>query len=47
MLTARQETILKFIVHEYTMTVGPIASETIARSPHLGVSPATIRKEVA
>ena len=47
MLTARQETILKLIVHEYTMTVGPIASETIARSHHLGVSPATIRKEVA
>ena len=47
MLTARQEAILNLIVHEYTVTVAPIASETIARSPDLGVSPATIRKEVA
>ena len=47
MLTPRQETILNLIVDHYTQTASPIGSETIARSHDLGVSPATIRKEVA
>ncbi len=47
MLTQRQETILNLIVDQYTQTAAPIGSETIARSCGLGVSSATIRKEVA
>ena len=46
MLTTRQETILALIVDDYVRTAVPIASETIARNHNLGVSPATIRKEV-
>ena len=47
MLTTRQETILKLIVDDHIRTAEPIASDTIARTPDLRVSPATIRKEVA
>ena len=47
MLTQRQETILNLIVDHYTRMAAPIGSETIARLCGLGVSSATIRKEVA
>ncbi len=47
MLTPRQETVLKLIVDEYVNAATPIASETIARHRDLGVSPATVRNEVA
>ena len=47
MITQRQETILNLIVDHYTRTATPIGSETIAGAHDLGVSPATIRKEVA
>ena len=47
MLTQRQETILNLIVDHYTKTASPIGSGTISNSQKLGISPATIRKEVA
>ena len=46
MLTTRQETILKLMVDEYVTTATPVASESVARSPELAVSPATVRKEM-
>ena len=47
MITARQENILKLIVGDYTRTAMPVSSDSIARTHGLGVSPATIRNEVA
>ena len=47
MVTPRQETILKLIVSDYIATAAPIASDGIARNHDLGVSPATIRNDVA
>ncbi len=46
-LTARREAVLKIIVSEYIDTAVPVASETIFRSYKLGVSPATIRNDMA
>lgn len=43
----RRETILKLIVDDYVSDATPVASETLARRHRLGVSPATIRNEVA
>ena len=47
MLSERRERILALIINEYVMTAGPVASESIARKCGLGVSPATIRNEMA
>ena len=47
MLTTRQESILKLIVEGHVRTAAPIGSATIAKAHDLGVSPATIRKDVA
>ena len=47
MLTTRQESILRLIVDDYVKTAAPIASDVIARNHDLGVSPATIRNDVA
>ena len=47
MLTPRQETVLKLIVDDYITAAAPIASETIARNHNLGISPATVRNDVA
>lgn len=47
MLTGRKKTILNLIVEDYIDEATPIASEAIARKHRLGVSPATIRNEVA
>ena len=47
MLSTRQESILKIIVREYVSTATPVGSESIARRHRLGVSPATIRNEMA
>ncbi|MBI4307277.1 MAG: heat-inducible transcription repressor HrcA [Chloroflexi bacterium] len=47
MLTARQESLLKIIVGEYIQTATPVASQSLARKHRLGVSPATIRNEMA
>lgn len=43
----RRESILGLIVGEYILTASPVASETIARKHGLGVSPATVRNEMA
>jgi len=46
-LTERREAVLRIIVSEYIDTAVPVASETIFRSYKLGVSPATIRNDMA
>ena len=46
MLTQRQETVLKLIVDGYTRTATPIGSETVAQARDLGVSSATVRKDL-
>lgn len=46
-LTDRQVFILKAIVEEYTSTADPVGSETLDKKFNLGVSPATIRNEMA
>jgi heat-inducible transcriptional repressor len=46
-LTARRKAILKIIVSEYIDTAVPVASEAIFRNHKLGVSPATIRNDMA
>jgi len=46
-LAKRREAILKIIVSEYIATAVPVASETIFRNYNLGVSPATIRNDMA
>lgn len=43
----RKRVILKAIVQEYILTAEPIGSRTLARRFDLGVSPATIRNEMA
>ncbi len=47
MLTKREEEILRIVVNEHIPTAMPVGSETIARKYSLGVSPATIRNEMA
>ena len=47
MLTARRKEILNLIVADYVKSATPVASEAIVRNHDLGVSPATIRNEVA
>lgn len=47
MLTERRAQILGLIVSDYVETAVPVASQTIARKHKLGVSPATIRNEMA
>ena len=46
-LTDRQIQILRAVVEEYTQTAEPVGSETLDRKYNLGVSPATIRNEMA
>ncbi len=46
-LTDRQIQILKAVVEEYTQTAEAVGSETLDRKYGLGVSPATIRNEMA
>lgn len=47
MLTSRREAVLKIIVQEYIDRGMPVASETISHNYRLGVSPATIRNDMA
>ena len=47
MLTSRQESVLKIIVGEYVQTATPVASQNVVRRHGLGVSPATVRNEMA
>ena len=46
-LTPRQTQILKHLVEEYIATAEPVGSEVLDRKYALGVSPATIRNEMA
>src|SRR4030042_1494117 len=46
-LTQRREAVLKIIVSEYITTAVPVASDAIFRNYPLGVSPATIRNDMA
>lgn len=46
-LTARQTQILKSLIDEYIETAEPVGSEAIEKKYNLGVSPATIRNEMA
>jgi heat-inducible transcriptional repressor len=47
MLTTRSGKILNSIVREYITKVTPVPSQAIASDPDLGVSPATVRNEMA
>lgn len=47
MLDERKQRILRAIVDDYISTAEPIGSRTIARRYSLGISPATIRNEMA
>lgn len=46
-LTPRQVDILKLIVREYIDNADPVGSETLEKKHDIGVSPATIRNEMA
>ena len=46
-LTARQTSLLKTIINEYISTAEPVGSEALDKKYNLGVSPATIRNEMA
>lgn len=46
-LTERQETILALVIHEYIDTAEPVASKTLVGRYSLGISPATVRNEMA
>jgi len=45
-LTARQTTILKSLIEEYIETAEPVGSANLDKKYNLGISPATIRKEM-
>ncbi|MCR4398192.1 MAG: heat-inducible transcriptional repressor HrcA [Firmicutes bacterium] len=47
MLDDRKVRVLRAIVEDYVLTAEPVGSRTIARKYNLGVSPATIRNEMA
>ena len=46
-LTSRQISLLKTIIEEYMETAEPVGSQKIEKKYGLGVSPATIRNEMA
>ncbi|MHB9144125.1 MAG: heat-inducible transcriptional repressor HrcA [Symbiobacteriia bacterium] len=46
-MDARKERILQAIIDDYVATAEPVGSRTLARKYRLGVSPATIRNEMA
>lgn len=46
-LSPRQQALLKAVVEEYIETAEPVGSENIEKKYKLGVSPATIRNEMA
>jgi len=46
-ITERQTQILKTLIEEYIETAEPVGSETLDKKYSLGVSPATIRNEMA
>ena len=47
MLDERKMLVLQAIINDYIQTAEPVGSRTIARKYDLGVSPATIRNEMA
>lgn len=47
MLSERKEQILRLIVSEYISVASPVGSEAIAKRHGLGLSPATVRNEIA
>ena len=47
MLSYRTSTILNLLIDEYVQTAAPVASDGIARSPGLRVSPATVRSAMS
>lgn len=47
MISDRQTKIIKAIVEEYTQTAEPVGSEGLEKKYELGISPATIRNEMA
>jgi heat-inducible transcriptional repressor len=46
-LDDRKKHILKILINDYIKTAEPIGSRTIAKKPGIGISPATIRNEMA
>ena len=46
-LDKRKIKILSAIIEDYIATAEPIGSRTIAKKYHIGISPATIRNEMA
>src|SRR5581483_5996569 len=46
-LTARQTQILKSIIDEYIQSAAPVGSSSLEKKYNLGISPATIRAEMA
>jgi len=46
-LNTRKRQVLEAVVEDHVKTAEPVSSRTIARKYHLGVSPATIRNEMA
>ncbi len=46
-MESRKRKILRAVVDDYVATAEPVGSSTIARKYHLGVSPATIRNDMA
>jgi heat-inducible transcriptional repressor len=46
-LTDRQRQVLRIVIHEYVETAEPVSSATIVSEYELGVSPATVRNELA
>ena len=46
-LDERKQRILQAIINDYISSAEPVGSRTIARKYDLGVSPATIRNEMA
>jgi len=46
-LSQRKESILRSILDEYIVSAVPVASEAVTRRPGMGVSPATVRHEMA
>ena len=47
MLTERQSRILALVISDYVETAVPVASQSLGRNDQIGVSPATIRNEMA
>ena len=47
MLTERRQNILRLIIEDYVASAEPVGSRTLVRKNALGLSPATIRNEMA